>query len=119
MADLNIQLLPNIFRIQKHRLFDRHVWLGLGVSIVCVITVLNVIQRYLQYHSALETTISSNDNPPAEKIITKVGTGKEYLYVFGNLLSQGYNKYKEIKWHNWLADVRRTALISHNFSMID
>ncbi|XP_046449191.1 ionotropic receptor 93a-like [Daphnia pulex] len=69
--------------------FQWPVWLGLGVSIVCVITVLNVIQRYLEYHSALETTFSSNDNPPAEKIITKVGTGKEYLYVFGNLLSQG------------------------------
>jgi ionotropic glutamate receptor len=63
--------------------------LGLGVSIVCLITVLNVIQRYLEYHSAFEATFSSNDNPPAEKKITKEETGKEYLYVFGNLLSQG------------------------------
>jgi hypothetical protein len=54
-----------------------------------------------------------------KKKITKGETGKEYLYVFGNLLSQGYKKYKEIKWHNWLADVRRTALISHNFSIIN
>jgi ionotropic glutamate receptor len=71
-------------------LFDRQVWLGLGVSIVCVITVLNVIMSSsatwnIIPHSKLhlvQTTIHR-----LKKKITKGETGKEYLYVFGNLLS--------------------------------
>ncbi|EFX82391.1 hypothetical protein DAPPUDRAFT_316802 [Daphnia pulex] len=69
--------------------FQWPVWLGLGISIVCVIAVLNLMQRYLQYRSVIETPSRSNDNSPTEKIITKGETGKQYLYVFGNLLSQG------------------------------
>ncbi|EFX82160.1 hypothetical protein DAPPUDRAFT_316758 [Daphnia pulex] len=69
--------------------FQWPIWLGLGVSIVCVIAILNLIQRYLQYRSVIETPSRSNDNPPTEKIVNKGGTGKQYLYVFGNLLSQG------------------------------
>ncbi|EFX82169.1 hypothetical protein DAPPUDRAFT_241317 [Daphnia pulex] len=74
-------------------LFDPQVWLGLGISIVCVIAVLNLMQRYLDYRSVTETTLRSNDNPPTQKIITKGETGKQYLYVFGNLLSQGRENY--------------------------
>jgi hypothetical protein len=38
----------------------------------------------------IETTFTLNNHPaPTEKIITKGETGKQYLYVFGNLLSQG------------------------------
>ncbi|EFX82161.1 hypothetical protein DAPPUDRAFT_316759 [Daphnia pulex] len=69
--------------------FQWPIWLGLGVSIVCVIAVLNLMQRYLEYRSVIETPSRSNDNPPTEKIVNKGGTGKQYLYVFGNLLSQG------------------------------
>jgi hypothetical protein len=63
--------------------------LGLGVSIVCVIAVLNLIQRFLNYPSVIETPSRPDDNQPTEKITTKEETGKQYLYVFGNLLSQG------------------------------
>ncbi|XP_046648429.1 glutamate receptor ionotropic, kainate 5-like [Daphnia pulicaria] len=70
--------------------FQWPIWLGLGISIVCVITVLNLIQRYLQYRSVIETpALKPIDNPPAEKMISYGLTGKQYLYVFGNLLSQG------------------------------
>ncbi|XP_046449196.1 glutamate [NMDA] receptor subunit 1-like [Daphnia pulex] len=71
-------------------LFDHQVWLGLGISIVCVIAVLNLIQRYLEYRSVIVTPSRSKDNPAlTEKVIAKGETGKQYLYVFGNLLSQG------------------------------
>ncbi|XP_046642725.1 ionotropic receptor 93a-like [Daphnia pulicaria] len=66
--------------------------MGLGISIVCVIAILNLIQRYLEYRSSLETSNvrpNDNNNPPTEKIITKGRTAKQFLYVFGNLLSQG------------------------------
>ncbi|EFX82393.1 hypothetical protein DAPPUDRAFT_101640 [Daphnia pulex] len=69
--------------------FQWPVWLGLGISIVCVIAVLNLMQLYLEYRSVIETPSKSNDNSPTEKINTKGETGKQYLYVFGNLLSQG------------------------------
>ncbi len=59
------------------------------MSIVCVIADLNLIQRYLQYRSIIETPLRPNDNPPTEKIITKGETGNIYIYVFGSLLSQG------------------------------
>jgi hypothetical protein len=78
--------LPTIFQIQQHLLlFDHQVWLGLGVSIVCVIAVLNLIQRYLEYRSAFEMDFKTGNKPRAEKW----RTGNQYLYVFGNLLSQG------------------------------
>ncbi|XP_046449177.1 glutamate receptor ionotropic, kainate 2-like [Daphnia pulex] len=72
--------------------FQWQIWLGLGKSIVCVIAILNLIQRYLEYRSSLETSNvrpNDNNNPPTEKIITKGRTAKQFLYVFGNLLSQG------------------------------
>ncbi|XP_046641506.1 uncharacterized protein LOC124326631 [Daphnia pulicaria] len=69
--------------------FQWPVWLGLGISIVCVIAVLNLIQRFLNYPSVIETPSRPNDNPATEKITKKEETGKQYLYVFGNLLSQG------------------------------
>ena len=79
------------FRIQQHPLFVYQLWLGLGISIVCVIAILNLIQYYLEYRSSLETKFRTNDNQPTEKIIvTKGRSGKQFLYVFGNLLSQGF-----------------------------
>jgi hypothetical protein len=79
-----------IFLIHQHLLlFDHQVWLGLGISIVCVITVLNLIRRYLEYRSLIETPSSPIDNPATGKLITEGETGKQYVYVFGTLLSQG------------------------------
>lgn len=50
------------------------VWLGLVISTVGVIVVLKLLQRYLNHRSSLETTEN---------------TGNQYIYVLGNLLSQG------------------------------
>ncbi|EFX73546.1 hypothetical protein DAPPUDRAFT_252885 [Daphnia pulex] len=69
-----------------------------GVSIICVIAVLNLMQRLLSYlpesGENRSRPNSPNDNPPTGKSlkknrVTKGETGKQYLYVFGNLLPQG------------------------------
>ncbi|XP_046449181.1 ionotropic receptor 93a-like [Daphnia pulex] len=65
--------------------FQWPVWLLIGVSIVVVIAVLNLLQRYLEYRSAFEMDFKTSNKPRAEKW----RTGNQYLYVFGNLLSQG------------------------------
>ena len=71
----------------KHSLFNQQIWVGIGVSIVCVIVVLSLIERYLEY----QTTGPLTNDGGGLRIITKTITGKQYLYVFGNLLSQGLN----------------------------
>ncbi|XP_046642731.1 ionotropic receptor 21a-like [Daphnia pulicaria] len=70
--------------------FQWPVWLGLGLSIAFVIAVLNLIQRYPEY--AIETIVRQNEktNQTGGRLrVTKWQTGKQYLFVFGNLLSQG------------------------------
>ena len=67
-------------------MFNQQIWVGLGVSIVCVIVVLSLIERYLEYQTAGQLTDDSG-----LRVVTKTITGKQYLYVFGNLLSQGLN----------------------------
>ncbi|EFX82126.1 hypothetical protein DAPPUDRAFT_241224 [Daphnia pulex] len=77
--------------------FQWPVWIGLITSILCVIAVLNLMQRYLEYRSALSETSNHEErinNPNKEKLdnrntVLKSRYGKEYLYVFGLLLSQG------------------------------
>ncbi|EFX82390.1 hypothetical protein DAPPUDRAFT_316803 [Daphnia pulex] len=69
--------------------FQWPVWLGLGISIVCVIAVLNLIHHYLEYRLVVEKSLRPNNNSPTEKIVNKGETGKQYVYVFGTLLSQG------------------------------
>jgi hypothetical protein len=102
-------------------LLDHQVWLGLGISIVCIIAVLNLIQRYLQYRSVIETTLTPNNHQaPTEKVITKGETGKQYLYVFGNLLSQGLTIPNESNDSFILTAVRIfIATISHNCFIIN
>jgi hypothetical protein len=63
------------------------VWLGLGISMICVIAILNLMQRYLEYRSTFEK--SSNLMTNSGRQVKKTITGKQYLYVFANLLSQG------------------------------
>jgi hypothetical protein len=65
-------------------LIYRQVWLGLGVSIACVIAMLNLIQRYLHYRSTID--LKQNEENKSQNW----QTGKQYFYVLGNLLSQGY-----------------------------
>ncbi|EFX82353.1 hypothetical protein DAPPUDRAFT_241433 [Daphnia pulex] len=76
--------------------FQWPVWLGLGVSIACVIAVLNLIQRYLEYRSGFEMNFKTSNKTQPENLANgnqlrfkKWQTEKQYLYVFGNLLSQG------------------------------
>jgi ionotropic glutamate receptor len=61
----------------NQRIFKKYilqVWLGLVISIVCVVFVLTLMPRYLAHRSSLDR-IANNGNP--------------FLYVIGNLLSQG------------------------------
>ncbi|XP_046642705.1 ionotropic receptor 21a-like [Daphnia pulicaria] len=67
--------------------FQWPVWLGLGISMICVIAILNLMQRYLEYRSTFEK--SSNLMTNSGRQVKKTITGKQYLYVFANLLSQG------------------------------
>ncbi|XP_046448038.1 glutamate receptor ionotropic, delta-2-like isoform X1 [Daphnia pulex] len=76
--------------------FQWPVWLGLGISIVCTIAILNLIQRYLEYRSTIEADLRQNKTPQSGNLtndgklpVKKWQSGKQYLYVFGNLLSQG------------------------------
>ncbi|XP_046448054.1 uncharacterized protein LOC124196853 isoform X2 [Daphnia pulex] len=76
--------------------FQWPVWLGLGISIVCVIAILNLIRRYLECRSTFCTGFRPNNEPQTRNLKTggqhrakKRQTGNEYLYVLGNLLSQG------------------------------
>jgi len=73
------------------------VWLGLGVSIVCVTAILILIQRYYEYRSTFDAYFTTNNKPHIRKLnngeqlrVKNGGAGNHYLYVFGNLLSQGY-----------------------------
>ncbi|EFX82357.1 hypothetical protein DAPPUDRAFT_316873 [Daphnia pulex] len=72
--------------------FQWPVWLGLAVSIACMIICLNVIQHYLDYRSTLMESFNQNEvtrQKSGRLPVDKWQTGKQYLYVFGNLLSQG------------------------------
>ncbi|XP_046641432.1 uncharacterized protein LOC124326572 isoform X2 [Daphnia pulicaria] len=76
--------------------FQWPIWLGVGISIVCVIAVLDLIQRYLE--SASGTGFEPNNKPQTGGLTndgqlrgTKTKTEKPYLYVVGNLVSQGFS----------------------------
>jgi hypothetical protein len=79
------QLIIKFSAFSNTSLFDQQVWLLIGVSIVVVIAILNLLQRYLEYRSAFEMNFKTGNKPRAEKWQTE----NQFLYVFGNLLSQG------------------------------
>jgi ionotropic glutamate receptor len=98
---LNFYLKNNLFIT-----FFEKVWLGIGVSIVCVTTVLILILRFSsQYlpknlNSNTSKVESSNDNnlegqDGRHPVRDRDQSGKQYLYVIGNLLSQGLNLFKD------------------------
>ncbi|XP_046449165.1 ionotropic receptor 93a-like [Daphnia pulex] len=60
--------------------FQWPVWLGIIISMVCVIAVMSLTQRYLEFRS---------QNKRGSQEIPKQWLGSQYLYVFGNLMSQG------------------------------
>jgi ionotropic glutamate receptor len=94
------QLALNLYYFNSFKLFNLQVWLGLGVSIICVIAVLNLIQRYLEYRSAFHMDFKPRNKKPKtgnlqnNRKVKRYQTGKQYLYVLGILLSQGYLKSK-------------------------
>jgi hypothetical protein len=55
---------------------------------------LNLIQRYLHYRSTIDDDlkqIEENNSQKGGRIgVKKWQTGKQFFYVLGNLLSQGY-----------------------------
>lgn len=60
----------------------------MGVSIIVVIAVLNTLQRYMEYQMKKQegNDLAKRNFHRAEKINNR----SQYLYVFGNLLSQGF-----------------------------
>lgn len=75
----------------KHCLYNKQIWLGLGVSIVCVIIALNTIQQFLDQPSKKETNAIELGH---EKMV-QAKTTNYYIYVYGLLLSQGLIWYIE------------------------
>jgi hypothetical protein len=73
------------FKIKQY-FTTQQIWLGLGVSIVCIIVSLNLIQKYLDRCSKKET--DTIELPDAKRTI-KGKMRNNYFYVFGMLLSQG------------------------------
>jgi hypothetical protein len=69
------------------------VWLGLLISIMIVIVVLQLLEFYLDYRfqSQIDSCEDGQRNKKNPKgwlhYVRKIG--KHYIYVFGNLLSQG------------------------------
>lgn len=64
------------------------------MTAICVVVVLNVIQRCLEYmeHRSLPETVSATEpctHFPGNNSRLNGQAGKQYLYVLGNLLSQG------------------------------
>ncbi len=74
-------------------MIDEQVWLGLIVSTVCVTAALNLVDGTLKE--------PRNENLVADRKHTakrKSGrAGKQYLYVFGNLMSQSQTEWLDIK----------------------
>jgi hypothetical protein len=92
----NPELNDILFRVQQRPFSNQQIWLGVGISIVCVIAVLDLIQRYLE--SASGTGFEPNNKPQTGGLTnngqlrgTKTKTEKPYLYVVGNLVSQGFS----------------------------
>ena len=59
----------------------------MGISIVCVITVLNLLQQYEE-----KKIVTAANNSDGLSLPRPERPGRQYIYVFGNLLSQGNTK---------------------------
>jgi hypothetical protein len=67
---------------------DVQVWLGLVISIVFVIIVLQLLENAFGPSKVLN---HGNTTKKWYWLYYVRQTGKHYIYVFGNLLSQGYS----------------------------
>ena len=90
------------------------VWLGLALSIVCVIAVLSLLDFILFNEPGNDNKLSEDRNSVT---ITSARPGKQYLYVFGNLLSQGNYKlnclqHQEKMYRNFTVHFQYTQVVS-------
>ena len=69
-------------------MLHNQIWLSLGISIVCVIFVLTIIQQY--FNQTVPTSTKRKKRVGRDIART---AGNQYRYVFGTLLSQGYSIY--------------------------
>lgn len=76
--------------ISPFRFRTTQVWLGFVVSIVCVILALIVLQRNMA-HGLSEQSRNPKDDEKDDTVspTAAVHPGKQYIYVFASLLSQG------------------------------
>jgi hypothetical protein len=67
------------------------VWLGIVVSMVCVILALIVLQRNMASYRSSEQSRNPKDDEKDETggPTATVHPGTQYIYVFASLLSQG------------------------------
>lgn len=72
------------------------IWLGVGISIVCVIFVLKFLQRYQE---KLFETAANHGN--GIKLPHRKRADGHYLYVFGNLMSQGNERNNRLLANVW------------------
>lgn len=81
--------------------------MGLAISILFVIIILQLLEFYLDYRSLCEISpskVSNNGKITQRAWLYYVRrAGKHYIYVFGNLMSQGFNfNYVNCKKRNTL-----------------
>jgi hypothetical protein len=93
------QILPNVvinLKVIIKYSIQFKVWLGLGLSILFVISILKLTQHALNYLPANWEYNKSRSKKGSRQLrnrnillVAKKKSENEYLYVFGNLLSQG------------------------------
>jgi hypothetical protein len=93
-----MQILPNVvinLKVIIKYSIQFKVWLGLGLSILFVISILKLTQHALN-HLPANWEYKSRSNKGSRQLrnrnillVAKKKSENEYLYVFGNLLSQG------------------------------
>lgn len=76
------------------KILFKKVWLGLCVSMACVTVFLNLMQSYKlhhpsNWHNRIQSEKKSEQSGNNYLLSIKEHRINEYLYVFGNLLSQG------------------------------
>ncbi len=65
---------------------------------VCVMVVLNLMQRYKWHgHNQTQSEEESDQSRKSNLIVVKEQRENEYLYVFGNLLSQGLIQIRNLR----------------------
>ena len=66
-------------------------WLALAISILCAVFTLNTLQRFLG-NLVTGRRIESNSLSEEGTVLRREKKKDQFLYVIGNLLSQGYSR---------------------------